>query len=99
MIAPFGEYATPKRNGGFAAASAAGAKAGIIESRKGSPTAAPMPFSKVRRERDFFAMNIQPPRYLAERPRQPHEPSFRLRRHSHLERHTLDNSHDYCREF
>jgi hypothetical protein len=54
MMAPFGKYTKPSRFGAAGAAVAAGTMA----SRKGRATAAEIPFSSVRRERDLLVMNI-----------------------------------------
>ena len=54
MSMPFGTYRKARRIGGLAAA----AKAGTMESRKGSATAAPTPFRNVLRGRDLPVMII-----------------------------------------
>ena len=58
MIMPFGTYITPKRFTGLDAVFAMADSAGIMLSRNGRASVAPMPRSTVRRGIAFFEMNI-----------------------------------------
>src|SRR5947209_6574024 len=52
MTQPFGRYTAPKRSGGRAGDCAIGVMAGVIDSRNGRATAAPIPRRNARRGND-----------------------------------------------
>jgi hypothetical protein len=65
MLMPFGTYTTEKRENGRPAVLPSAASAGIIPSRSGNASAAPIPRSSVRRESALCVtiMALQPPDY------------------------------------